>query len=180
MIDEGCNRRVIIHCCTVRAIADRIAEGIPSADSELVTAGALLHDIGRAETHSIFHANIGADIINNLGLPIEIENIVRKHTGAGLDDEDSIELGLPLGDYIPSTIEEKIVAHADNMVSDNHLVRHDHSSSRLINKGAYRGADRMEKLHEELSKLFGRDLDTLVDELGEVPVLKCYSMIPPE
>ena len=108
--DAGCKKRVVIHCATVRAVAEEIAKGIPEADMDLVVAGALLHDIGRSQDHSIMHASIGAGIVQNYGLPSCLSDIVRKHTGAGLDDTDVVELGLPPGDYMPRTIEEKILS----------------------------------------------------------------------
>ena len=174
LYEEGCTKRVVVHCCTVRAVADEIAKVIP-CDHELVTAGALLHDLGRAVDHSILHAVVGAQMAQKLQLPSEIVEIIRKHTGAGLDDDDVLELGLPPGDYIPRTIEEKIVAHADNMVSNNRVVSHLHSVNKLADKGAVRGAERIEALHNELSELFGEDLDVLVDRLGEYPRLKCVT-----
>ena len=172
LVAEGCRKRVVVHCCTVRAVADEISAGIRGVDRDLVTAGALLHDIGRSVDHSIMHAYLGAEIARRRGLSPEIENIIRKHTGAGLDDQDVKELGLPPGDYMPVTLEEKIVAHADNLVSDNRVVTHDHSVNKLITKGAFRGADRIEYLHMELSDLFGADLDCIRERLGEYPELK--------
>ncbi len=170
--DAGCKKRVVVHCATVRAVAEEIAKGIPEADMDLVIAGALLHDIGRSRDHSIMHAYIGSRIARDLGLPKALCDIIRKHTGAGLDDEDVKEMGLPPGDYMPNTLEEKIVAHADNLVSDNRVVPHQHSVDKLRFKGADRGADRIEVLHRELSGLYGRDLDLLVAEMGEYPKLK--------
>lgn len=170
--DSGCKKRVVVHCATVRAVAEEIARGIPEADMDTVIAGALLHDIGRSRDHSIMHAYIGAAIVRDYGLPDVLSDIVRKHTGAGLDDIDVREMGLPPGDYMPRTIEEKIVAHADNLVSDNRVVTHDHSVEKLRSKGAERGAERIEALHRELSGIYGRDLDLLVAEIGEFPKLK--------
>ena len=170
--DAGCKKRVVVHCATVRAVAEAIADGIPQADKELIIAGALLHDIGRSVDHSIMHASIGAQIAEKKGLSPAIVDIIRKHTGAGLDDDDVREMGLPPGDYMPKTLEEKIVAHADNMVSDNRIVSHRHSVDKLMFKGAERGALRVEMLHQELSDLYGKDLDTLVEVLGEYPKLK--------
>ncbi len=166
--EAGCTKRVIIHCCTVRTVAEQMIKRI-DCDKDLVIAGAMLHDIGRAVDHSVMHANVGADMAAELGLPDELVNIIRKHTGAGLDQEDVKEMGLPPGDYMPSTIEEKIVAHSDNMVSDNAVVMHSHSVDKLLMKGATRGADRIERLHEELSELYGEDLDSIVLDIGEYP-----------
>jgi len=166
----GCTKRVIVHCRTVKAVAETFAKGF-DADAELITAGALLHDIGRAKDHTIMHANTGADTAERLGLPKELVSIIRKHIGAGLDDDDAEELGIPKGDYIPRTIEEKIVAHADNMVSDNRIVGHTHTVEKLKAKGSARGADRVIALHKELSAIYGKDLDEVASSLGETPAL---------
>ena len=171
LMEAGCKRRVIIHCCTVEAVAKEIVSRVKGADPDLVAAGVLLHDIGRSVDHSIMHAYIGSQIVQAHGLPQSIVDIVRKHTGAGLDAEDVEELGLPDADYMPRTLEEKIVAHADNMVSDNKVVKHSHSSDKLRNKGAERGADRIDALHAELSALYGEDLDVIPDRIGQYPDL---------
>jgi uncharacterized protein len=166
----GCSKRVRLHCCTVRAVAEAVAERIP-CDRDLVFAGALLHDIGRSADHSIMHAYKGYRMLLDMGLPEELAEIVRKHTGAGLDQKDVEEFGLPPGDYIPATVEEKIVAHSDNLVSDSILVDHTYSMERLALRGHARGAARMGLLHKELSSAYGEDLDILVDRLGTKPVL---------
>ncbi len=171
LIDAGCKRRVIVHCCTVEAVAKEMVSRISGADRRLVLAGALLHDIGRSVDHSIMHAYIGSQIVAEEGLSQALVDIVRKHTGAGLDQEDVDEMGLPAGDYMPRTLEEKIVAHADNLVSDNRIVGHMHSVTKLRTKGADRGADRIEALHKELSALYGEDLDCMAAILGEYPYL---------
>lgn len=166
--DAGCKKRVIIHCCTVRTVAEEMMKKI-DCDRDLVIAGALLHDLGRAKDHSILHAMIGAEMAEDLGLSPKIVEIIRKHTGAGLDQQDIDEMDLPQGDYMPKTVEEKIVAHSDNMVSDNMVVSHMHSVDKLLMKGSRRGAEKIERLHLELSKLYGEDLDVIVGILGEHP-----------
>ena len=172
LVQAGCKMRVIVHCCTVRAVAEAICDRIPEANRDLVVAGALLHDIGRSIDHSIMHAYRGSIIVDDLGLGQELVDIVRKHTGAGLDEMDVKEMGLPEADYMPVTLEEKIVAHADNMVSDNRVVSHHHSVNKLISKGAFRGAERVELLHRELSDMYGEDLDIIIDQIGEYPDLE--------
>ena len=163
---------MVIHCCTVEAVAKEMVSRIEGADRDLVLAGALLHDIGRSVDHSIMHAYIGSQILSEQGFPQPLVDIVRKHTGAGLDQEDVDEMGLPAGDYMPRTLEEKIVAHADNLVSDNRVVDHMHSVNKLRTKGAFRGADRIEELHAELSRLYGEDLDVIPSRIGEYPDLE--------
>lgn len=132
--DEGCSEKVIAHCIAVSEHATEIAEKLAATgkqvDVELVTVGGLLHDLGRCRTHGIDHAVIGAGIAVEMGLDPLIVNIIRKHIGAGITIEEAKELGLPEDDYIPFTLEEKIVAHADNFTSGNTRV----TMTRLVEK----------------------------------------------
>ena len=99
----------------VHDLACRYAASRP-VDRELVSWGAALHDIGRSQTHSLAHGQIGADICREYGLPEEVARIVECHIGAGLTAEECRAEGLKPIDCVPKTPEEKIVAHADNRV----------------------------------------------------------------
>jgi len=92
------------------------------ADLELVTMGALLHDIGRARSNGINHAVIGAEIARSFGLDATIVRIIERHIGSGIPPDEAVQIGLPAGDYMPETIEEMIVAHADNLVDDTERI----------------------------------------------------------
>ena len=98
-----------------------VHEGSP-ADHDLVLAGSMLHDIGRSVTHSIGHAQAGAALCRTLGLPEPVARIVECHTGAGLTADECSLLGLVPIDCVPGTIEEKIVANADNLVGGHHEI----------------------------------------------------------
>jgi uncharacterized protein len=111
----GCPDNVIAHSRVVHEIACRYAASRP-VDEKLVSWGAALHDIGRSQTHSLAHAQIGADICRGYGLPEEVARIVERHIGAGMTAEECKAEGLNPIDCIPKTPEEKIVAHADNLV----------------------------------------------------------------
>ena len=170
LTEAGCSRRVLEHVCTVHAMALPIAVGC-HADFGLVSAGALLHDLGRSVEQGMTHAVVGARLAEERGLPIEIIEIIRRHIGAGLDNQDVIDFHLPAGDYLPRTLEEKIVAHADNLVSDNRIWSYQKAQERMVAKGLFRAAERLQRLHEELSGLYGTDLDLLAESLGEYPLL---------
>jgi len=86
-------------------------------NKKLVEIGALLHDIGRAKTHGFKHALIGGKILRERGFPKSLARICETHILGGLDKEDAKEVGLPERDYIPQTIEEKIVCLADKMTA---------------------------------------------------------------
>jgi uncharacterized protein len=88
-------------------------------NKRLVSLGSLLHDIGRSKTHDISHGLAGAEIIRGLNVKnsAELEKIAlicERHVGAGISKEEAEKMGLPLKDYIPRTIEEKVIAYCDN------------------------------------------------------------------
>ncbi len=112
----GCSRKVIAHCHRVRDLALSYCDHSGIADRKLVNAGALLHDIGRGKTHSLFHAQAGAAWCRSNGLPEPVARIVERHIGAGLTaDECTLLRILPI-DCVPVSMEEKIVANADNLI----------------------------------------------------------------
>lgn len=117
----GCSDGVIAHCRAVRDLALTYASD-PLVDRDLVEAGALLHDIGRGVTHDLCHAEVGGEICRSFGLDEAIAGIVERHIGAGLTADECSLLGLIPRDCMPRTLEEKIVAHADNLVKGARII----------------------------------------------------------
>jgi uncharacterized protein len=84
-------------------------------DKNLVEIGALLHDIGRSKTHGFGHALIGGKILKERGLPNQLVRVCETHILGGLDKEDAKFIGLPEKEYLPITLEEKIICLADKL-----------------------------------------------------------------
>jgi uncharacterized protein len=113
----GCDDDVIRHCNAVADLALELAHRHPeSVDEHLVFKGALLHDLGRARSHGIDHGVVGGAMARALGLDEKIVRIIERHIGAGLTAAEAANAGLPPRDLLPETLEEKIVAHADNLI----------------------------------------------------------------
>jgi uncharacterized protein len=116
----GSNEHIVSHCQTVSRVAKIIADELEEAgrhvDIGAVSAGALLHDIGRSKTQTVLHGVEGAGIVEREGVDREVVEIIRRHVGAGISPEEARKLGLPDLDYIPRTLEERIVCFADKMV----------------------------------------------------------------
>lgn len=109
--------QVIQHCLVVTRIAENFCDQISDVKRDLVTAGSMLHDIGRSITHSISHAVKGVQILKRENLDPRILAIVKNHIGTGINKEEALKLGLPSEDYIPLTKEEIIVSYSDNLVA---------------------------------------------------------------
>jgi len=85
-------------------------------DLELLEIGGYLHDIGRSVAHDVSHAVESARILKELGFSESVIRLVERHVGAGITAEEAERLGLPKKDYIPETLEEKILAYADKFL----------------------------------------------------------------
>jgi uncharacterized protein (TIGR00295 family) len=111
---------IVRHCQAVamaaKIMADEAERRGHAVDKETVTAGALLHDIGRTRTQTVMHGVQGAEILEKEGVDKKVVEIVRRHVGAGISSEEAKKLGLPDFDYVPRTLEERIVCFADKMV----------------------------------------------------------------
>ena len=170
-LEEGSKRSIIEHVCTVRMIA--MAMGKRSgADLRLVSAGALLHDIGRSKTQGLFHVVEGVRIARQRGLPEPLIQIIQRHIGAGFTREEAKAMGLPEGDYMPQTLEEKIVCHADNLVKGaGGMQTLAEAEGEILRRGFPVTAERMRAMHQELSRACGADVDRIVLSLREKPDL---------
>ena len=160
--NSNCSPEVIAHSRAVSKLAIEIAV-LSDADIALVSSGALLHDIGRSKNHGIEHLIEGVKIAEQLGLPEEIIGIIRSHVGGGLDEEEARTLGLPAGDYIPRTIEQKIVCHADSLIAGKDRQKLKKAVKSLEDKGFIKTANRVRAMHLELSDICDIDLDLLVE-----------------
>ena len=153
---ENTPKNVIDHCKAVYLKAMEIAANFDDVDEELIRKGALLHDIGRSKTHGITHAIEGVEIAKRYGYSQDVLNIIERHIGAGITEEEAVELGLPQKSYIPQTLEEKIVAHADNLISGSDEVDIDFVIKKWKRniKDSDDNIERLIKLDNELIKAF--------------------------
>jgi len=137
--DTPLRRLLLRHSTQVRDKALAILAARPSSapplDPELVSAGAMLHDIGVLQCHApsilctgsrpyIAHGIIGAEMLRGFAQKhgIELEPFARiceRHTGTGLTAREIREQGLPIPerDYLPETPEEKLICLADKFFS---------------------------------------------------------------
>jgi len=126
LVKAGCSPRVIEHCKRVSAFAVKIAEACrkkqPNVDVALVEVSALLHDVGRSKTHSVDHALEGGKIARGFNLPDSIVLIIERHAGGGIPKDEAKKLGWPARDYLPKTLEEKIICYADKRVEGLRIV----------------------------------------------------------
>lgn len=119
------------HCQIVAEIAEWcVIKNNLDVDIDLLQAGCLLHDIG---TYALFdakgldgnehnykqHAVFGAALAIEEGFDPRIAEMIRTHVLMGLSKQEIIDnnYGMPQNDYIPQTIEAKILCYADRFHS---------------------------------------------------------------
>jgi len=104
-------------------------------DLKFIMEASMLHDIGIIKTFApdidcfgrasyIEHGVIGAEILRKEGLD-KIARVSETHIGVGLTKDDIIKsnLSLPLKDYLPSSLEETLIAWADKFYSKSSVNR---------------------------------------------------------
>lgn len=161
--EQGASDRILKHVKAVRGLAMILADRC-NANRKIVSAGAMLHDIGRTKTQGFGHALAGAEILRGLRIDNKVVLAVERHTGAGITSEEAISLELPEKDYVPVTIEEKIIAHSDNLFAGERKIPLAEVLESYRKKGLETAARRIETLHRELSDIAGIDIDLISTE----------------
>lgn len=126
---------LITHSEQVRDRALRIIDLHPEwdIDRQFVAEAAMLHDIGIiyceapkihcVGTHKyIEHGYLGAELLRREGLERHAL-VAERHTGTGITMEQVIreDLPIPVQDYCPISLEEKVICYADKFYSKSHL-----------------------------------------------------------
>lgn len=149
-------KKVLAHSKAVKDVAVSIGRKVKYVDLDFIKSAALLHDIGRFQfgpndDNGIKHGIAGADLLRKEGLS-EHALVAERHVGAGISKEDIEEQGLPLplNDYVPISKEEKIIAHADNLVFGDKVKSVD---------------DAVERFSREVSRKIGKRVKKLADEV---------------
>lgn len=135
--ENALKRILLVHSRQVAERALRIADAHPELqlDRQFVLEAAMLHDLGiffcnapGIECHGtepyICHGRLGAELLRKAGYPRHAR-VCERHTGAGLTKEDIIaqHLPLPAQDFLPETMEEKLICYADKFYSKSKLTQ---------------------------------------------------------
>jgi hypothetical protein len=119
------------HSTLVMKRAVRICDHHPelNLDRRFIIEAAMLHDIGIFKCDApgiqcfgkapyLTHGRIGAELLRAEGLP-KHARVCERHTGAGITKEEILRLNLPLPpqDFLPETMEEKVICYADKFYS---------------------------------------------------------------
>ena len=157
--ENQCSEKVINHCRAVTELAletaKRLEERGLKIDFALVEIGALLHDIGRSKTHTVHHAVVGAEIVKSAGLPDSVVSIIKRHVGGGIIASEAEKLGWQKDIYFPITLEEKVVSYADKLIENGKRAPIEVTVEKLSGELKYEAAERVRKLHEEITGLIG-------------------------
>ena len=107
------------HCLAVAGSASRLGYVLESRypiDQHYLWSAALLHDIGRCVTHDpVMHGVEGYNLLLKLGHEEEAF-VCASHILFGLEASEAVQFGLPAQDFIPHTIEERLVPLVDLMI----------------------------------------------------------------
>ena len=126
---------LLVHSRSVANKALAIVDQHPELhiNRQFVEEAAMLHDIGIFKCNApgiqcfgtepyICHGRIGAAMLRAEGFPRHAR-VCERHTGAGITRSQIItqKLPLPQQDFLPETMEEKVICYADKFFSKSHL-----------------------------------------------------------
>ena len=167
--DEELKRLLIAHSASVARKAIAVARecGMESEiDMDFVVEAAMLHDIGivkcnapsvhcHGELPYICHGIAGSRILADEGLDEKYRRVCERHTGSGLTAEEIRERNLPLPakDFMPETLEEKLICYADKFYSKSGDPYAEKSLERVRASMMKHGEKALERF-EELQRLF--------------------------
>jgi len=157
-----------MHCFAVAEAAVRVGNVIAKnrpIDCTFLWSTALLHDIGRYITHDpLLHGVEGYNLLSMLSYEKEAY-VCAAHILFGLNAAEASQLGLPARDFVPRTIEEKLVPLVDYLIEYDKPTTLDRrfSSLRERNNGNsffLTGLDRA----QESARQFMKEIE---EEIGE-------------
>ena len=130
---------LVTHSTQVRDRALRIVDAHPEwveqglVDRRFIEEAAMLHYIGiifcnapkiycTGSHQYIEHGYLGAELLRKEGLPRHAD-VAERHTGSGITIDQVIreDLPIPVKDYCPRTMEEKLICYSDRFYSKSHL-----------------------------------------------------------
>jgi uncharacterized protein len=160
----GCSSAVVKHSKKVAEVALKLAKKFENrgfdVNMAVVEIGALLHDIGRSRAHSVLHVSYGVELAKSFRLPDVILNAIERHIGAGIPAGEAAKIGLPNKDFMPKTLEEKIIAYADKLVEGDRVVSWQRAIKNLSKELGenHPAIERMRNLYVEFSSMLGEKL----------------------
>lgn len=150
LVTAGCHEYIyynswtrLDHCRRVseyaREIASRISQRGIAINIHIAMLGGLLHDLAvphveRGEILPIQHGYVAGQLLRNRGL-VRLARIAECHIGSGITAQEiaNNDLPLPHQNFLPQSIEEKVVTFADKIDALGYL---DEDHGRLLKEVA--------------------------------------------
>lgn len=192
-------RLVWEHCLVVAILALQLSKAQGEkfcriVNIPLMSVGALVHDIGTYRLLKdpfppsplcpfimdkyIFHGLEGWLILYENDCGKDVADFAKNHTGVGIEAKSIVEnhLPLPIGDYIPQSIDQEIVMFADAFHSKSNPSKF--KSVYAAQQSAARfGKENLHKFMKELNKFNADSITQSIKELSNksgIPILEKY------
>jgi uncharacterized protein len=159
------------HCFAVAEAAARVGAAVAKVhpvDCSFLWSAALLHDIGRYATHDpLLHGVEGYRLLSILKHEREAY-VCASHILFGLNAAEASQLGLPARDFVPRSIEEKLVPLVDYLIEYDQptTLERRFSSLRERNAGNAFFLDGLERAQEH-ARRFMTEIEAAIGESVE-------------
>jgi uncharacterized protein (TIGR00295 family) len=153
---NGASQKLIDRAKGVTALVKKLASRI-NVKREILIAGAMLHGIGKTRTLGMKRGFISGRILRDEGVDEAVVRIVECHVGVGIRKKEAVKLGLPPRDFVPKTIEEKLVCYADKLVVGTYVATPDEAKIEFASKlpPTHPWLKRWDKFMAEMKQILG-------------------------
>ncbi|MBI5589456.1 MAG: HDIG domain-containing protein [Deltaproteobacteria bacterium] len=174
MVEYGRGAAWTKHCFAVADAAASVGSVLGCCrviDQGFLWSAALLHDIGRYVTHDpIRHGLAGYDLLTRLGYGQEA-HVCASHILFGLEACEAARFGLPARDFVPRTVEERLVPLVDFLIENDTPTTLDRRFASLRERNADndfflsrldRARERAETFMRQLNEEIGEPIEAIV------------------
>lgn len=167
--DEESFKAVLAHSKAVQEKALKVAERIKARnpdiaiDVDFIKSACILHDIGRfvhpPGEGSVKHGVAGAELLRSEGLDERYARVCERHLGAGIPADEVEKQGLPIPkkDYLPESVEERIIAYADNLTAGEGRASSEQAVKRFTDEIGEAAGSRVKKLHDDIEGMMQQE-----------------------
>ena len=161
---EELKRLLTVHSECVARKAIEVADAYGMGDRirrQFVWDAAMLHDIGIGRCDApgihchgtlpyICHGLAGSELLKEEGVGEDYQRVCERHTGSGLSALQIEAQGLPLPrrDFLPETLEEKLICYADKFFSKSGDPAREKTLERVLASMERHGDEAMERFME--------------------------------
>ncbi len=157
---DGVSRHSLAVSKLATIFAQKLLAKGQTIDLSFVTLASILHDIGRFKIgpgkNSGAHGFEGGQILKSEGLNQKFISVCETHSGISQEDITAFKVPIPKADYLPYSIEEKVIYFADKLFKGDKRISVEEAAKRFESELGIQQKNRFLKINDWLVSIIGK------------------------